>query len=1073
MIEKILKCSLKYPILVFAVTIFAAGWGIYSFSRLPIDAVPDITNNQVQINTVLPGFSPTEMEKQVTYLIETGLAGIPGLEMTRSITRNGFSQVTAVFDEKVDIYFARQQINERMREIKDDLPEGAEPKMGPLSTGLGEIYMWTVEFNEAHPVKRGLPGPQPDGTYLTPEGHTLKTEIEKASYLRTLQDWLVKPQLKGVKGLAGVDSIGGYVQQYHVEPYLDKMTALGLHFEDIISALKRNNQSIGPGYAEKGGEAFLIKSDERIESPAQIGEVVVASRNGIPIQVKDIAEIRIGKEMRTGSSTKNGHEAVIGTAMMLMGENSRTVAGAVEEKIGEIQKTLPPGVEMNTVLNRKKLVNSTLETVTFNLSEGALLVISVLFLFLGKFSAALITAFVIPLSMLLTMTGMVESKISGNLMSLGAIDFGLIVDGAVIITENCLRRLAKKQHELGRVLDYRERVDEVLVASKEMIQPTVFGQAIIMTVYIPLLTLTGVEGKMFHPMAATVLFALLAAFILSITFVPAMVAVFVRGPIKEEENRLIRGCKALYRPILDKVLKYPYATISASAFAVVCSLLLFTTLGEEFVPALDEKDIAMHAIRIPSTSLTQSTEMQKQVEKVIKGLPEVDYVFSKTGTAEMASDPMPPNVSDTFIILAPRSQWPNPSLTKSELIEKLETALVKLPGNGYEFTQPIEMRFNELISGVRSDVAVKVYGDDFNVMQSTAEKIAHTLQRIPGSKDVKTSQTEGLPVLDVAVDRAVASRLGLNISDVLDVLGVIGKGGKAGQLFEGDRRFDIYVTIPEQIREDVEALKLLPVPLPGRSNSEGALATLPMGEVTKFKVTEGLNEIGRENGKRFVTVQSNVRGLDLGTFVEKAKAKIHAQVKIPAGYWLGWGGQFENLISARNRLLVVVPICLGLIFMLLYTAFGSFKEAMIVFSGVPLALTGGVLALFVRDISFSISAAVGFIALSGIAVLNGLVLISSIRQQASQRGNLEDAIKTSALLRLRPVLMTALVASLGFIPMAFSTGTGAEVQQPLATVVIGGLISSTLLTLLTLPALYKVLFGRVASDTDLVHDQAV
>lgn len=1053
MIEKVLKFSLSYPVAILAFTLGFALLGIYSFMRLPIDAVPDITNNQVQINTMLPGYSPTEMEKQVTYVIETGLAGIPGLEMTRSITRNGFSQVTAVFEEEVSIYFARSQINERMREIKDELPEGTEPKMGPISTGLGEVYMWTVDYKEG-PKRNGSPGLQANGSYLTPEGQYLKTDIEKASFLRTVQDWIVKPQLKGVKGLAGVDSIGGYVRQYNVEPNLEQMMALGLTFDEIISALKKNNQSIGPGYVEKQGESFLIKSDERIESLQEIEEIVIATRDGLPIRVKDIADVRIGKEMRTGSATKNGHEAVVGTAMMLIGENSRTVAQGVDDQLKLINRTLPPDIEVNPVLNRKKLVNSTIETVSKNLGEGAILVIAILFLFLGQFWAALITALVIPLSMLLTATGMVNSKISGNLMSLGAIDFGLIVDGAVIITENCLRRLSLKQHKLGRLLNYSERKDEVLIATKEMIQPTVFGQAIIMTVYIPLLTLSGVEGKMFHPMAMTVLFALLAAFILSLTFIPAMVALFVRGKLDEKENKIVKVCQKAYKPILEKVVHYPLTVIGSSLAIVLASFALFYSLGEEFIPTLDEKDIAMHAIRIPSTSLTQATEMQKLVEKTIKSFPEIAYVFSKTGTAEMASDPMPPNVSDTFIILNPREQWPDPYLSKEGLIEKLEDALAHLPGNGYEFTQPIEMRFNELISGVRSDVAVKIYGDHFEPMQKTADEIARVLGQIPGSADVKVSQTEGLPILDVKIDREAASRLGLNVSDGLDVLAIAAGGGYAGQVYEGDRRFDIFVTLPESTRENTAALENLPIPLPSKGKSH--FPTIPLGEIASFTVSDGLNEIERENGKRFIVVQSNVRGTDLGTFVDQAKKRIQKEVKIPSGYWIAWGGQFENLLSARERLLVVVPLCLAFIFLLLYTAFNSLKHALIVFTGVPLALTGGIVALYLRDIPFSISAAVGFIALSGIAVLNGLVLISFINQLIEEKKPLDEAIKTGALTRLRPVLMTALVASLGFIPMALATGTGAEVQKPLATVVIGGLISSTLLTLLVLPALYKV-----------------
>jgi cobalt-zinc-cadmium resistance protein CzcA len=1054
MFEKFIRFSIHYPIVVIVLTLFAAGYGVYSFTKLPIDAVPDITNNQVQINTTIPGFSPTQVEKQVTYVIETALAGVPGLELTRSISRNAFSQVTAIFDESVNIYFARQQINERLSEIKENLPEGADPKMGPISTGLGEIYMWTVDFKQNGSVKEGSPGLQKDGSYLTVEGHLLKTTVEKASYLRTVQDWIVKPQLKGIPGLAEIDSIGGYVKQYDVEPNIEKMIALGLSFDDIMESLKKNNVSVGPGYIERGGESFLIKSDERLDAPSQIESIVVATREGLPIRVRDIAEVAIGKEMRTGSATTNGHETVIGTAMMLIGANSRTVSQAVDAKIQEINKTLPPDIVIKSVLNRTKLVNATIKTVTKNLSEGALLVIAILFIFLGHFKAAFITALVIPFSMLLTATGMVQSHISGNLMSLGAIDFGLIVDGAVIITENCLRRLGIKRGELGRSLKIEERLEELCLASKEMIRPTVFGQAIIIVVYFPLLTLTGVEGKMFHPMAMTVIFALIAAFVLSLTFVPAMISLLVKGDhIHEKESRLMQFAKNLYKPLLEKSLAQTGFVIASGAAIFLVSLLLFGRLGQEFIPSLDEKDIAMHAIRIPSTSLTQSTEMQREVEKAILQFPEVDYVFSKTGTAEMASDPMPPNVSDTFIMLKPHEEWPDQKLTKFELIEKIEETLGQVPGNNYEFTQPIEMRFNELISGVRSDLAINIYGDEFDVMHNTAEKIAAQLQKIRGSADVKVDQTKGLPVLEVTINREAASRMGINVSDGLEVLSIATGGGKAGQLFEGDRRFDILVRLPVDQREDIVALGNLPIPLP--KNSAVHYPHVPLSEIATLKVSEGLNEVKRENGKRFVSVQANVRNRDIGSYVDEAKARILKTVEVPEGYWLVWGGQFENLLSARQTLMIVVPLCLAMIIFILYTAFNSFKYALLVFTGVPLALSGGIFSLWLRGMPFSMSAAVGFIALSGIAVLNGLVLITCIDQLMKQTDDLEESIKNGALMRLRPVLMTALVASLGFIPMALATGTGAEVQKPLATVVIGGIVSSTLLTLVVLPALYK------------------
>lgn len=1070
MIDKILKFSIYNRFLIILVTAAIAGYGIYSLRHLPIDAVPDITNNQVQINTSIPGLSPNEVEKQVTYPIENALAGIPGLESTRSMSRNGFSQVTAIFHDNVNVYFARQQINERLAEAKEFMPEGADPKMGPISTGLGEIYMWTVEFEHPQgvgaPVVNGQPGWQSDKSYLTPEGHWLHTEAELASYLRTVQDWIIRPQLKGTLGVAEIDSIGGFVRQYHVEPNLDKMISLGISFDDIARAVEENNISIGAGYIEHNSQSYLVKGDGRIESPKEIEDVLIETRNGTPIHIGDVASVVIGKEMRTGSSSENGQEVVIGTAMMLIGANSRTVALAVDERMQQINKTLPPDIKAKTVLNRTKLVDATIDTVKKNLFEGALLVIAVLFAMLGNLRAAIIAALVIPLSMLMTAIGMVQAKISGNLMSLGALDFGLIVDGAVIITENCLRKLAEKQQACSHKLTLSERLHEVAAASKEMIKPTVFGQAIILTVYIPLLTFSGVEGKMFEPMALTVIFALIAAFILSLTFTPAMIAIFVKPKAEEKENFIVSHAKKWYSVLLNSALKIPEQVVAIAVVVVFASFLLFFRLGQEFVPTLDEKDIALHAVRIPSTSLTQSTAMQLDVEKTLKSFPEVAFAFSKTGTAEMASDPMPPNVSDTFVMLKPTSEWPDPSLQKLDLIERIETELKKLPGNNYEFTQPIEMRFNELIAGVRSDVAVKVYGDNFEQLQSTAEKIAGVLQTIKGAADIKVAQTDGLPVLEVHIERSAAKRLGLNVQDILDVIKNSIGGAKAGVIYEGDRRFDIVVRLPPNVREDPSALGNLPVPLDPHGRQSKKAAYIPLKEVAKIEMTEGLNEITRENGKRVIIVQANVRGNDLGSFVSKAKEKIASQVKIPPGYWIEWGGQFENLLSARNHLMIVVPLCFAMILALLYSSLRSAKETLIVFSGVPMALTGGILALWLRDMPFSISAAVGFIALSGIAVLNGLVMLTYINQLIAEGMELPKAITVGALTRLRPVLMTALVASLGFVPMALAMGTGAEVQKPLATVVIGGLISSTLLTLFVLPALAKLfLASREVKET--------
>lgn len=1062
MIEKIVQFSVTNRILIVLLTVVVACYGGYLLKSIPIDAVPDVTNQQVQINTSIENLSPTEIEKQVTFPIENVLSGIPGLEETRSISRNGFSQVTAIFEDRVKISYARQQIAERLNEIREQLPEGAEPKMGPMSTGLGEVYMWTVDYENGEALRSAKKnaslslGWQPDGTFLTPEGLRLRTPLERMAYLRTVQDWMIKPQLKGISGLAGVDAIGGDVMQIHIQPDPKKMVMFGISLKDLMDALEDNNKSIGAGYIEVNGEAFLVKTDARFENIKEMEDLVVKSHKGIPVYLHDIATVAIDREMRTGSSSRDGHEAVTGTALMLVGGNSRVVARAVDEKLEEIRKTLPPGIRVTTAIDRTTLIDSTIHTVVSNLAEGALLVVLVLFLLLGNFRAALITALVIPFSMLIMAIGMVQSKISGNLMSLGAIDFGLIVDGAVIITENALRRLTEKQHLYGRLLNLQERLHEVFTASKEMIRPSVFGQMIIIIVYVPLLMLSGIEGKMFEPMAITVIFALLAAFVLSLTFVPAMIALFVKVPMVEKKNIVIEGLRKIYVPSLRWVLNRPYAVLFSAAVFIGVGALLFSSLGQEFVPTLDEHHMALQVTRTPSTSISQATAMQIDVEKALQTFPEVDAVFSKTGTAEVATDPMPPDASDTFIILKPRSQWPDPSLDKLALIEKMETVLHTLPGNQYEFTQPIEMRFNELIAGIQSDVAVKIYGDDFQTLQQTGDKVAAALRTVPGAADVVVDKLEGLPVLQIDINREAVSRYGVQMRDVLETIRIAMGGGKAGVFYSGDRRLDIVVRMKERLREDREALQNLPIPL--SSSSEQNAQFIPLQEIAAIQLKEGWNEIGRENGKRVLIVQANVRGSDLGTFIHNAKHTLQQKVHIPAGYWIAWGGQYESLLSARDRLMIVVPVCFFLIFIALYAAFKSVKDAFAVFSGVPLALTGGILALWFRDMPFSISAAVGFIALSGIAVLNGIVLVSSIKQLGEQGA--EDPITEGSMMRLRPVFMTALVASLGFLPMAMATGAGAEVQKPLATVVVGGLCTSTLLTLGVLPALYAVLSGQ-------------
>jgi heavy metal efflux system protein len=1043
MISRILALSIQHRWVVVLLSLGAMALGAWSMTRLPIDAVPDITNKQVQVNTTAPSLSPVEIEKQVTFRIETALAGIPGLDNTRSISRNGFSQVTAVFSEKTDIYFARQQVGERLLELRPNLPRGVEPKMGPISTGLGEIYMWSTSFASTAPDA---------GPYVTPEGERLNTEVERAAYLRTVQDWIVRPQVKSVMGVAGVDSIGGYVKQYQVQPAPSKLISLGLSFGDVARAIEANNVSRGASVIERNGEGIAVRTGGRLENLTDIGDVVISTRGSVPVRVRDA----IGGEIRTGSASENGHEVVVGTALMLIGSNSRTVAAAVDAKINQVRRTLPAGIEIQTILNRTQLVDATVRTVATNLGEGALLVILVLFLLLGNFRAALITALVIPVAMLMTATGMLQGRISANLMSLGALDFGLIVDGAVIIAENTLRYLAERQAASGRSLSISERLQTVRVAAEEMIGPSVYGQAIIIIVYVPLLTFGGVEGKMFEPMALTVILALGAAFVLSLTFVPALVAIFITGRVSEGDNWIVRQLKASYAPLLKRTIKRPLPVIAGAAVLFAAALLVFFRLGQEFIPTLDEKNVTMHALRIPSTSLAQSQAMQIDVEKTVSALPQVAFVFSKTGTAEVATDPMPPNATDTFIMFKPREQWPDPDLTKDAVLEQIEAAVRELPGNNYEFTQPIQMRFNELLAGVRGDVAVKVFGEEFEPLLRAADQIAKILRATKGAKDVKVEQASGLSILDISVDKAEIARRGLSLAAVQEVIGTAIGGRDAGVVFEGDRYFEIVVRLPETTRNDLDALKNLPVSLP----SAGAVSlTVPLGRLATFTLNEGPNQVSRENGKRRVVVTANVRDRDIASVVNEARGKIDAQVNLPAGYWMTWGGQFENLEAARRRLSIVVPVCFLVIFLLLMSALGSPRDALLVFSAVPLALTGGVLALWLRGLPFSVSAAVGFIALSGIAVLNSLVMLTFIKQLMAQGREKLDAVYEGALIRLRPISMTALVASLGFVPMALATGTGAEVQKPIATVVIGGLVSATLLTLFVLPALYA-LFGR-------------
>ena len=1052
MLENLLQFSIRHRWFVLLATLGLAALGVFNFQRLPIDAVPDITNVQVQINTEAPGYSPLEAEQRVTYAVETAMAGLPKLDDTRSLSRYGLSQVTVVFKDGTDIYFARQLIAERLQSLRGQLPPGLNPAMGPVSTGLGEIFMFTVEPETATTRK-------PDGSAYTPTD------------LRELQDWVVRPQLRNLKGVTEVNTIGGFVKQFHVTPHPDRLIAHGLTLRDVMEALARNNANVGAGYIERSGEQYLIRVPGQVANLAEIGALVVAHRSGQPIRVRDVADVLLGEELRTGAATENGREVVLGTVFMLIGENSREVSTRVAKKLIDVNRSLPAGIVATAVYDRTALVDRTIATVRHNLVEGAMLVIVILFLFLGNFRAALITAAVIPLSMLFTITGMVTNKVSGNLMSLGALDFGLIVDGAVIIIENCLRRFGQEQHRLGRLLTKPERFALVFEATKEVRSATLFGELIIAIVYVPIFALTGVEGKMFHPMAFTVVTALLGAMLLSVTFVPAAVAIFVTGKVSEKDNLAIRGAKAFYRPTLRFVMTIRPAVALAAVVLVALAGLTATRLGSEFIPSLDEGDIAMHALRIPGTSLTQAITMQRELEDRLKQFPEVDRIVAKMGTAEVATDPMPPSVADTYIMLKPRPQWPDPQRTKSDLVAAMAAAAQKVPGNNYEFTQPIQMRFNELISGVRSDVAVKVYGDDLAVMNKTATEIEAVLQAIPGAADVKVEQTIGLPMLTVRLDRESLARYGLPVADVQELIATALGGTTVGQIFEGDRRFDLVVRLPETLRTDLAYLQNLPVPLPlsepgpATSTLQRSLArTIPLREVAQIEIAPGPNQISRENGKRRVVVTANVRGRDLGGFVTEAQSRVTSAVTVPAGYWLEYGGTFEQLLSATKRLQIVVPFALVLIFGLLFMSFGHAKDALLVFTGVPLALTGGVAALWIREIPLSISAGVGFIALSGVAVLNGLVMLSCIRALRAAGQPLDAAIEEGCLTRLRPVLMTALVASLGFVPMALATGAGAEVQRPLATVVIGGIISSTLLTLVVLPALYRLAHRDSASQ---------
>ena len=1024
--ERIIQFSIQNAIWVL---LFACTWiavGIYSYQKLPIDAVPDITNTQVQINTQAKGFTALEVEQRITYPIENAMAGIPNLELTRSISRYGLSQVTIVFKDGTDIYWARQQINQRVQEAQSELPAQIAPTMSPVSTGLGEIYQWVLK---ADPNAK-----KPDGTAYTPMD------------LREIQDWIVRPQLQRVKGVAEVNSIGGFEKTYVVSPDLNRMQQLNISLEQLQQALAQNNENRGAGYIEDNGQQLTVRVPGAFNGLSDIENTMLGSPNGSPIRVGDIAQVSIGHDLRTGGATYNGKETVLGVAMMAMGGNSRTVSKAVDAKLQDIQNSLPKGVVIETVYDRTTLVEKAIKTVQKNLVEGAILVIIILFLFLGNIRAALITACVIPLSMLFTLTGMAQKNISANLMSLGALDFGIIVDGAVVIVENCIRRLAHTQQLLKRPLTQSERFKEVFLAARQARRPLIFGQLIILVVYLPIFALSGVEAKMFHPMALAVVLALVAAIILSITFVPAAVALWVKGDIQEKESRWMLWLKAKYQQTLDISYQYKAVVLTFALCVLVITGFISTKLGSEFAPQLSEGDFAVQQLRSPSTGLEESLRIQKNTEKLLlKSFPEIKAVFARTGTAEVATDVMPPNISDGYIMLKPRSEWPNPKESLDELRGRMVTYLATIPGNNSEFSQPIELRFNELISGVRSDVGVKIFGDDMNVLNTEATKISKIIQQTSGSSAVKVEQTSGLPLLNVEVNKTLAAQYGLSVRSIQDLVATSIGGQSVGEILEGDRRFDFVIRLGEQDRS-VASVSQLPIQLPNGGS-------ILLSDVAQVSTIEGINQVSRENGKRRVVVTTNVEGRDLGSFVSDVQTQLKAYT-LPSGYWIEYGGQFENLASAKARMQIVIPLALITIFILLMAVFHNVKESLLVFTGVPFALTGGVLFLWLRDIPLSMSAGIGFIALSGVAVLNGLVMLTFIKE-LRDKYPVHKAVWQGAILRLRPVLMTACVASLGFVPMALATGTGAEVQRPLATVVIGGIISSTLLTLVLLPVLYR------------------
>jgi len=1046
MIERILAFSIRWRVLVIVAGIVLLGAGMFAALRLPIDAVPDITNTQVQINTVAPAFAPLEMEQYVTFPIEVAMSSLPRKQEIRSISQFGLSQVTVTFDDDVDLYWARQLVLERLGEAESELPDGVRPELAPVSTGLGEIYQFTVERDLAV---------APDADLLPGEETGSGLHHDTLTDLRTILDWQIKPRLRTVPGVIEVNSFGGREKQYEVQVDPGRLVAYRLTLRDVVEAIEQNNSNAGGAYIERAGEQLLLRGVGLIRAIQDIEDIVLTSHEGTPVSVRDVGRVSLGAQVRQGAATRDGNgETVMGVVMLLKGENSRTVTRDVKAALADVQQSLPAGVVIKPFYDRTDLVDKTIGTAATNLIEGGLLVIVVLFLFLLQVRAGLIVSAAIPLSMLVAIIGMNYFGVSANLMSLGAIDFGLIVDGAVIIVENTVRRLAEQRHRRGAKLTVAERLEITRTAASEVLKPALFGMVIIMAAYIPILSLAGIEGKMFRPMALTVILALGGALLVSLTIIPALCALFLKDSEHERENPVLVRLTPRYARALDAALARPKRTFAGAAVLFAISTLLFFTLGTEFLPELDEGALAINHVRLKSVSLTEAVRQAGMVERILKDFPEVETTVSRIGRPEIATDPMGPDMTDTYAMLKPRDQW-REDLDRDQLLDQISERLHRLPGVVSSISQPIKFRMMELVEGVgvRSDVAVKIFGDDMDVLRREAEEVAGAIRGIPGASDVKVQQISGLPMLEMVIDRAAAARYGINVSDVQDVIRTAVAGTEATTVLEGFMRFDLVVRFPPESRSDAEQIGNLLVNSP-------AGEAVPLKQLARITSREGPAEVSRENGQRRITVEVNVRGRDIGSVVAEAQERVNAAVKLPAGYLMDWSGTYEHLESGRQRLMIAVPITFAIIFLLLFTTFNSLKQAAIVFTGIPFAITGGILALVARGMDFSMSAGIGFIALFGVAVLNGVVMLSFINQLREEGHPVPSAVREGALTRLRPVLMTAAVASLGFVPMAFSSGTGAEVQRPLATVVIGGLITSTVLTLLVLPALYQWFEGE-------------